>query len=190
MITAPSTLKGPPMRTTLLACLTATTLTITACGGSDDSTTDDSATDDSASDAGASDGGVNSDAEGEPAEVGVEQQRVVDLLLSGAGDSGIELDEVCINENIGRLSDDDAKALADAGVGGEADISDEAAAIGETVFSECVDAASYADAQVDAIGQIDETIDLECFRDALDGLTVDEIDEQIFDAATDCADDS
>ena len=148
------------MRSTVLACLTvsALALAVAGCGGSDD---DDG--------------------------IGEQQQRVVDLLLSGAGEVGIELDDECVSENVAELSDDDAKAIADAGLEGEADISDEGDAIGDTLFSDCVDAESYANAQVESIGEIDETVDVECLREALDGLTVDEIDEQLIDAATGCS---
>lgn len=145
------------MRSTLLACLTVSALAVAGCGGSDD------------------DG------------IGAQQQRVVDLLLTGAGEAGIELDEECVSENVAELSDDDAKAIADAGLEGEADISDEGDAIGETVFSDCVDAESYASLQVESIGEIDDTVDVDCLSDALDGLTVEEIDEQLVDAATACS---
>jgi len=148
------------MRSTLLSCL-ATVALLAACGGSDDSTPNDAP--------------------------GVQQERVVTLLMSGAGDAGIVLDEVCVEQNVAELSDEDARAIADAGLDGEVDVSDEADAIGDRVFSDCIDAASYAAAQVRALTEADDTIDADCLTQALDGLTTDEIDEQLFDEAIACS---
>ncbi|MGA9277897.1 hypothetical protein [Ilumatobacter sp.] len=168
------------MRTTITACLAASLLVLAACGGSDadtsdsdpgDTVTTESDSDDSTESSGALDG---------------EQGRVADLLMSGAADSGIELDEDCVNENVGQLTDDDAQAIADAGLTGEVEVSPEADAIGDTVFSDCIDAESYAIATAEAMGDVDETVDVDCLKDALSGLTPDEIDDQLFDEAASC----
>jgi len=149
------------MRTTITACLAAATLVLTACGSSD--------------------GGSD--------EASEDQGKVADLLMTGAGDAGFELDRDCVNETVGELSDADAKALADAGLEGDADISAEGEAIGERIFSECVDAASYLDALVASYGEDDPTIDTECLKSALEGKTVDEIGDELYDAALGCAND-
>ncbi len=147
------------MRTTITACLAATTLLLAACGGSD-------------GDSGSASG---------------DQGRVADLLLTAADEEGFALDADCVNENVGELTDEDAKALADSGLEGDADISAAADAIGEKIFSECVDASSYLDALVQSFAADDPTLDTECLKSALDGKTVDEIDEELFDAALGCS---
>jgi len=122
--------------------------------------------------------------------VGGDQGRVIDLVIETAGDVGIEVDESCVSNLYADLSDDDAKAIADAGVEGNPDVSDEGSEIGDRVFSECVDAESYLDTQIGFLTESDSAVDAECLKTELTGLTVDEIDAQIFDAAFACTTDS
>lgn len=118
---------------------------------------------------------------------GSDQDQVADLLIESAGDEGIELDESCVRDKASGLSDADAAALVEAGVDGDADISDEADAIAEDLFS-CVEVSSYRDGLIDAITEGDDTIDADCLRDALGDLeTAAEIDDAIFGAAFDCS---
>lgn len=118
-----------------------------------------------------------------------DQGEVADLLMEAAGDEGFELDRDCVNEKAGELSNDDAKALAEAGLEGDAEISAAGDAIGEAIFSECVDASSYLNALIESFGEDDPTLDTDCLRSALEGKTVDEIDEGLFDAAFECTTD-
>ncbi len=157
------------MRTIITAGLVTATLFLGACGSSDGGSND----------GGSSDGGSSS-ASGD-------QGRVADLLLSAAADEGFELDADCVNENVSELTDEDAKALADSGLEGNPEVSAAADAIGETIFSECVDAASYLDALIASFGESDPTLDTECLASALEGKTVDEIDDELFDAALSCS---
>lgn len=104
------------MRTRLFGSLAiaALALSATACGGDDDS-------------AG-----------------GSAQDQVADMMidvLNEAGDvegASVDIDEDCLREKAGKLSDDDAKAIIDAGPDGEPEVSAEADAIGDELF-ECVD---------------------------------------------------
>lgn len=146
------------MRSFAITALLATSALVLAACGSDDS------------------GG------GEP---GGDQARVVDLVMSSTGAEGFELDRACVEEAVAELSDADAQSLADSGLANNADISAEGDAIGQRVFTECVDAASYLDALIASFGQ-DPTLDAECLRSALEGKNIDEIDAEVFDAATGC----
>lgn len=114
------------------------------------------------------------------------QDGVADMFIGLAADQDLKLDEDCVRTNAAEFSDADAQAMVDAGVDGDPDISDAADAIGDQIFSECVDAASYLDSLVTSFAE-DGTIDADCLREALDGLSVGEIDEKIFDVAFDCA---
>ena len=116
-----------------------------------------------------------------------DQGEVADLLMTAASEEGFELDSDCVDEKAGELSDEDAKALADAGLEGDADISAAGEAIGQEIFSECVDASSYLDALIESFGESDPSLDTDCLRSALEGKTVDEIDAELFDAATECS---
>lgn len=162
------------MRTALAAWLAATTIILAACGGSDGSSADSSSADSSSADASSVDG---------------DQGRVIALLLSTAADSGIELDETCVNNTLGELSDDDAKAIADAGIDGQPEVSDEANEIGDRVFDECIDAESYLESQANALAGGDDTIDADCITAELADLTVNEIDDRLFETAFACSSD-
>ena len=121
---------------------------------------------------------------------GDDQARVAQLLVSTADEEGFGIDTECVTAYAAELSDDDAQALVDAGLAGEADVSAEGAAIGADVFRDCVDAASYAEAVADALAEADASIDADCLRGALSGLTTDEIDEQLVDRVEDCSSDA
>lgn len=137
-------------RFTLIAA--ATTLALTACGGSSS-----------------------------------DQDEVADLLIETASEEGLELDEGCVRDTASQLSDADAAALVEAGVDGEADVSDEANALADEILG-CVDVSSYRDALIDAISEGDDSIDADCLRDALGDLSsAEEIDDAIFGAAFDCS---
>jgi len=118
-----------------------------------------------------------------------DQGEVADLLMTAAGDEGFELDRDCVDEKVAELSDDDASALAESGLEGDAEISAAGDAIGASIFSDCVDAASYLDALIASFGEDDPTLDTDCLKSALEGNTVDEIDEELFDAAFECSSD-
>jgi hypothetical protein len=151
------------MRTTISACLLAAALVIAACSSSD-------------SDSG--DSGSSS--------AGGDQDQVAELLMETSGDEGFKLNRDCVDRNVDELTDSDAKALVETGLDGDAEISAAGDAIGEKIFSECVDAASYLDALVASFGADDPTLDTDCLTSALAGKTVDEIDEELFEAAIDC----
>lgn len=54
------------------------------------------------------------------------QDKVADLIIGAAEDAGASPDGDCIRDAAQDLSDDDAKAMVDAGLEGEPDISTEA----------------------------------------------------------------
>lgn len=55
-----------------------------------------------------------------------DQDEVADIVIKAAEDAGAEPDSDCIREHAGKLSDDDAGAMVDAGLEGDPDISAEA----------------------------------------------------------------
>lgn len=114
------------------------------------------------------------------------QDEVADLFIELAGEENLELDDDCVRDTAARLSDDDAQAIVDAGTDGDPVVSDEAEAIGDEIFSTCVNADSYVDLIVTSLAEDDDTIDADCMRAELSGLSVDEVDDKIFDAAFSC----
>ena len=64
---------------------------------------------------------------------GGNQGEVADLLVESASDEGIELDEGCVEDVAGKLSDDDAQRIIDAGSDGDAVLSAEGEALAADV---------------------------------------------------------
>lgn len=117
---------------------------------------------------------------------GGQQGEVADLFMDLASDGGIELDRGCVEEAAEGLSDDDAEKIIEAGTEGNPELSPEAEAIGDSMFS-CVDASSYLDSIV-AQFEDDDSIDADCLRAEFEGLsTPEEIEEKIVDAALACS---
>ena len=117
---------------------------------------------------------------------GGDQGEVADLFIELASDEGLELDRGCVEDAAARLSDDDAKAIVEAGTDGNPDLSPEADEIGDSIFN-CVDASSFVDSIL-AEYEDDDTIDVDCLRKELDGLTTpEEIQDKVFDVALACS---
>ncbi len=102
------------MRTRLLTTLLVSGLALTACGGDDD-------------------GG------------GSAQDRVADMLIDSINESleggdleGVTIDEECIRDAAGDLSDDDAQEILDAGPEGDAEVSPEGELAGEAMV-DCIE---------------------------------------------------
>ena len=113
------------------------------------------------------------------------QDDVADLFIEAAEGQGLGLDEGCVKDNTARLSDSDAEAIVEAGVDGDPQVSAEGDAIGDAIFERCVDLSSYIDLIVSSFAE-DGDIDADCMREAFDGLTINEIDDNITDAAFAC----
>lgn len=120
---------------------------------------------------------------------GDDQSQVADELMKLAEDQGFELDRDCVEDNAGDLSDDDAQKIVDAGVDGDVELSEEGDAVGDRIFTECVDAASYIESFVNEFAEGDDSIDAECMKQELEGLSVDEATGKIIDAALACSSD-
>ncbi len=118
---------------------------------------------------------------------GGKQGEVADMFIELAADGGLELDDDCVEgRRRSKLSDDDAETIVEAGTDGDPDVSPEAEAIGDEIFN-CVDASSFVDSIV-AEFEDDDSIDVDCLRDELEGLsTPDEIQDKAFDIALACS---
>ncbi len=69
------------------------------------------------------------------------QREVADMLADVLDEQGVAFDEDCIRDVTSQLSDEDAERLVDAGIDGDAEISEEAVALSEQL-QDCVDLAS------------------------------------------------
>lgn len=93
------------------------------------------------------------------------QGEVADMMLEAAEEEGIALEEECVRDVAGRLSDEDAAKIVEAGPDGEAELSADAEAVAEDMF-DCLD----TDALVDQIvaGMDGGGVDAECLKRVLD----------------------
>ena len=117
---------------------------------------------------------------------GGDQGEVADMVIDAAAEGDLELDNDCVNDTAAKLSDDDAKKIVEAGTDGDPDVSPEAEALFDEIFN-CVDASAFVDSIL-AQFEDDDTIDADCLREELEGLTSpDEIQEKMFDVALSCS---
>jgi hypothetical protein len=111
------------MSSRLLATISIAALALAACGGDDD---------------GGGDGGGGG-GDGSPQDqVADMMMEVLDETMTGEEMEGVTVDEDCIRDKIGGLSDDDAQKILDAGPEGDPDVSDGADEISASIV-ECVD---------------------------------------------------
>ena len=120
------------MRTRLFGTLAIAALVLTACGGGGD-------------DGGGGDGGGG--AQDQVADM------MIDVLTEASEIEGVDvtIDEDCIRDKVGQLSDADAQAIVDAGPDGDPEVSAEADAIGETMIA-CVDLGDIDLGDIDSDG--------------------------------------
>jgi hypothetical protein len=78
-------------------------------------------------------------------DIGAIQERVGNMMIDSFNESiesgelpGITIDEGCIRDRAGELSDDDAQKILDAGTDGDPDVSPEAEAVGARLI-DCID---------------------------------------------------
>jgi hypothetical protein len=107
------------------------------------------------------------------------QDEVADMVIEEMEAEGADVDEDCVKDATGDLSDDDAQKILDAGPDGNADdLSEEAQAAAGKLLG-CIGLDSVVD---DMIGEMEsqmgeENVDADCMRDAAADLDLENIDE-------------
>jgi hypothetical protein len=116
-----------------------------------------------------------------------------DVFLQGAADDGIEVDPACVEELAGELSEEDARAVVEAGPRGRPDdLSPAGAAVVGRLLA-CADRESLAQALVADLEALGSSVDDSCVREVLTGLDLstilDRADGQdvLFEAVVPCA---
>lgn len=100
---------------------------------------------------------------------GGQQGEVADLMLEQAAAEDITLDPDCVREVAGKLSDDDAAKIIEAGVDGDVELSAEGDALGEEMFN-CVDMSTIVDQIVEEMGG-SEMVDADCLEEVISDLS-------------------
>lgn len=99
------------------------------------------------------------------------QGEVADMLLDSAEAEGMELDRGCVEDVAGKLSNDDAEKIIEAGPNGDAVLSADGEALGEEMFR-CVNTDAFVDEMIAPLlaEMGEDNVDVDCIKDALDGL--------------------
>ena len=106
------------------------------------------------------------------------QDEVADMMIEEMEAEGVDVDEDCVRDATGQLSDDDAQAIVDAGPNGDPDVSDDAQAAAASLF-DCVDMGAMFTEQIDAmVSEMgEENVDRECLENAIDDLDLASMDD-------------
>lgn len=105
---------------------------------------------------------------------GGDQDEVADMMLAAAEEEGIDLDDDCVRDVAGQLSDEDAAKIVEAGVDGDPDVSADAEALATDMF-DCLDTDALVD-QIMSEMEGQEGIDEECLREILNDQGIDALD--------------
>lgn len=93
--------------------------------------------------------------------------------LESAEESGVSLDEDCVNDLAAQLSDDDAEKIVDAG-DGDADLSAEGEELTKQLVG-CADEDALADLFIDTLSDSGQPVDEDCVREKLQDLDIAEV---------------
>ena len=106
------------------------------------------------------------------------QDEVADMMIEELEAEGMDVDEDCVRDAAGELSDDDAQAIVDSGPDGDPDVSDEAMAAASSLMG-CVDLGSIVDEAIDdMVAEMgEENVDRECMEEALGDLDLAAMEE-------------
>lgn len=108
------------------------------------------------------------------AQLNPDQERVVELVLESSGESGLVLDETCVNEVVSRMSDEDAKILAESDLDADVELSAEGEALGEELVT-CLDRDEFINALVADLSASGINVDRDCIADALADVELTEL---------------
>jgi hypothetical protein len=153
------------MKSRLLATISIAALALAACGGDDD-------------------GGGSGGGDDGP------QSELADMVIGEMEADGLVVDDECVRDAVGQLSDDDAQALVDAGIDGDpGDLGADAAEAAAGVAG-CLDTDQMIDAFVDdMVAEMgEENVDVDCLKDALEGVDLQAVegDPAVATAMRDC----
>ena len=108
------------------------------------------------------------------AQLNADQERVVELVMQSSEESGLTLDETCVSEVVSRMSDEDAKALAESDLGADVELSAEGEALGEELVT-CLDRDEFINALVADLSASGINVDRDCIADALADVELTEL---------------
>ena len=99
------------------------------------------------------------------------QGEAADAAIAAADEEGFALDEGCVNDLAGQLSDDDAQAIVDAGPDGDAALSPEGEDLSLQLLT-CVDGDELVDQFIEGMNESGQAFDEACARERLDDFDI------------------
>lgn len=115
--------------------------------------------------------GCGSDGDSGDGDLGGPQAAAAAATIESASNSGLQLDEGCVNDLAAQLSDADAEAIASSD---DAEISAEGQALGAELLG-CADADALVDAFIAGMSESGQEIDEDCARDKLEDVDIPEL---------------
>jgi hypothetical protein len=104
------------------------------------------------------------------------QDEAANLAIASAKAEGVDLDEGCVRDLAGGLSDEDAQAIIEAGTASDAELSDSGLRAAASLL-DCVDRGEFVDQMMEQIGDT-PGLDADCMRDALTELDLANFDPE------------
>jgi hypothetical protein len=94
------------------------------------------------------------------------QSQAAKQTIDAAKDAGFDLNEACVNDIAGQLSDEDAQAIVDAGPDGDPDVSSEGSALASQLAS-CLSQEDLLDEFIAGMKADGQAFDEACVRENL-----------------------
>ena len=99
------------------------------------------------------------------------QGEAADAAIAAADEEGFALDEGCVNDLAGQLSDDDAQAIVDGGPDGDAALSPEGEDLSLQLLT-CVDGDELVDQFIEGMNESGQAFDEACARERLEDFDI------------------
>jgi hypothetical protein len=97
------------------------------------------------------------------------QDQAADQAIAEAAGEDIQLDEDCVRDVAGELSDEDAQAIIDAGPDGDAELSEAGEALSSQLFN-CIGTDDLANLFIDGMKESGQDVDEDCVREQIGEL--------------------
>lgn len=97
------------------------------------------------------------------------QQTAADQAVAQGAEADMEIDQACVEDLASQLTEQDAQAIVDAGIDGDAELSAEGETLTADLFN-CIDESAIIDLFIQGIEEAGQEVDDECVHDALEGV--------------------
>lgn len=119
---------------------------------------------------------------------GAPRAEVAEMYVSVATENGFDVDPDCVERVLGAMDDDDVNKLSEAGLDGNADLTEQGYKVLLTdIPNQCIDVNQYRDNLLKELAA-DPTVDVDCVAAALaDATSADDVDRALDSAVRACS---